>query len=144
MIHDLPPIRSVACGPSHMLAIAEDSEITENRDGSTYAWGRNNRGQLGISNKIDQYSPQKLYNLKEKFVKVSCGQNFSIGITKNSQIYFWGNYKFMCSSDNKDFKDYEEPIPFREMNTMSVKDVSVNYKNCLAINDKGEILEWGK
>ena len=54
MIPDLPPIESVSCGPNHMLAISEfHPENAELRDGATYAWGRNWRGQLGIGSKED-------------------------------------------------------------------------------------------
>lgn len=51
-----------------MVAISEfssnemggSSSNQEKRDGSTYAWGLNHRGQLGIGNREDQYEPVKI------------------------------------------------------------------------------------
>ena len=46
-----------------------------------FAWGLNHKGQLGIGNKEDQNEPARIQNAKEKFIKVVCGQNFSMGLT---------------------------------------------------------------
>ena len=82
MIPDLHSIKYVACGPSHMLAISDyNHEANDGRDGSTYVWGRNRRGQLGIGNKEDQNQPCRIINSKERFKKVACGQNFSLGLS---------------------------------------------------------------
>jgi alpha-tubulin suppressor-like RCC1 family protein len=43
-VPDLPPVVSVACGPMHMLAITEYSAENYEKDGTTYAWGKNSRG----------------------------------------------------------------------------------------------------
>ncbi len=55
---DLPEIDFIATGVNHMLAISRfNADTLQNLDpntvqnGKTYAWGKNLRGQLGISNK---------------------------------------------------------------------------------------------
>ena len=57
-IMDLPEIDFIACGLNHMIAISRynpDSMQSSNKNliqtGKTYAWGKNQRGQLGIGNK---------------------------------------------------------------------------------------------
>jgi alpha-tubulin suppressor-like RCC1 family protein len=67
----------LACGPNHMLAIQDkvkdhQRHSHEKFDGSTYAWGFNQKGQLGIGNLQDQTSPCKILTT-EKFHKVACG-----------------------------------------------------------------------
>ena len=47
----------MSCGQYHMLAIAENQGGNGKKDGSTYSWGRNYRGQLGIGSKENRYSP---------------------------------------------------------------------------------------
>ena len=44
LIQNLAPIKQVACGPNHMLAISEYNPENPIKDGSCYAWGRNWRG----------------------------------------------------------------------------------------------------
>ena len=142
LVPNLPPIASLALGPSHMLAIAQHSkDKTQDKFGMTYAWGLNSRGQLGVGGKDDVNVPTKIMNSKVLFKKVVCGQNFSIGISQSQQLYFWGNYKYMC--DIKVSKDVETPTFMKSFEKYTVKDIAVCYKRCVIINDKGEILVWG-
>lgn len=73
-------IEYIACGVDHMLAI---SRYTGDKgSGMTFAWGKNHKGQLGIGSKeYCQYEPQMIKNTKERFVKVACGHNYSLGLT---------------------------------------------------------------
>ena len=92
-IPQLNYVKSVACGPNHVIAICSTNQSS---DCSIYAWGKNWRGQLGIGNKDDQFSPTLLQLSKdERFVKVCCGRDFSIGLTKKTnKIFVWGNYRY--------------------------------------------------
>jgi alpha-tubulin suppressor-like RCC1 family protein len=47
----------------------------------------------------------------------------------------------MCG--NKEYKDLEEPTPFKELDMINIKDVACCYKYCIALNDKGEMFYWG-
>jgi len=90
----IPAVTYVHCGPSHMAAITEFVEDNESKNGTSYAWGRNSRGQLGIGSKEDKNSPTQILFTKEMFTKIVCGQNFTIGLSKNEQLYAWGNRKY--------------------------------------------------
>ncbi len=71
IIQGLAPIKYLCCGPNHMLAISDfNSELHDLKDGSTYAWGRNHKGQLGIGSKDDSNLPRKVILPKERFKKV--------------------------------------------------------------------------
>lgn len=125
-----------------MLAIGDfHPDPNEHKDGLTYAWGRNSRGQLGIGNHEDQNEPVKIQFAKEMFKKVVCGQNFSMGLTANGSVYFWGNYKYFCEKVNKDFL---EPTILKSLEGKWIKDIACCQYYCLVLNDKGEILQWGK
>jgi len=63
---------------------------------------------LGIGTKENQFSPCLIENTKERFKKVVCGTNFSVGLSHTHRVYFWGNFKYYCSY--KVTKDIEEPI----------------------------------
>ena len=119
-VPNLPEIDYISCGSDHMLAISRyDPESTLKAinpfykgpikgTGKTYAWGKNMRGQLGIGNKDNQYAPCIIENAKERFKKVACGINFSVGLSPTNRVYFWGNYKYFA--DLKRTRDVEEPL----------------------------------
>jgi RCC1 and BTB domain-containing protein len=52
-----------------------------------YAFGRNNEGQLGLENKIEQLTPQLISSLKKETIKkIACGYGHTMIITGN--FYF--------------------------------------------------------
>jgi alpha-tubulin suppressor-like RCC1 family protein len=48
-----PEFEYIACGVQHMLAIARYKGEDVKNSGTTYAWGKNFRGQLGLGNKAN-------------------------------------------------------------------------------------------
>src|SRR5207302_1392490 len=80
---------SVACKADHSILITDR--------GNAYSFGRNNEGQLGIGNFIDQYKPALIKPIEnEKFVLAACGgasdinQGFSILLTNKGRAYSCG------------------------------------------------------
>lgn len=73
---------------------------------------------------------------------MACGNNFSIGLSNTSRVYFWGNFKYFCN--HRFTKDIEEPMIITELETAEVTDIACDYKQCVALVDKGEIRIWGK
>ena len=118
MIPKLQGIKYIACGPNHMLAI---SDVNLKQDGSTFAWGLNTKGQLGIGNKEDQNKPYKITQAKEKFRKIVCGQNFTLGLSIENKVFFWGNQKYFCEKTTRDF---EEPTLLKGLEGKLYKDIS--------------------
>lgn len=125
-----------------MLAISEyNSENSEVVDGMTYSWGRNTKSQLGIGGRDDQNIPRKIMNAKERFKKVACGHNYSLGLSHSGQLYFWGNYNYSCDYSAK--KNIEEPVAIKHFEPFTIKDISCCYKYSIALTDKGEMQVWG-
>ena len=56
-------------------------------------------------------------------------------------MYFWGNYRYYCEKIQKDF---EEPTILRSLEGKQIRDIACSQFYCLVLNDKGEILQWGK
>ncbi len=70
---------SVALGGEHALAIRAD--------GSLWAWGQNNYGQLGDGSDTFQAEPVKV---GEGFAQVAAGHFHSAGIRKDGSLWLWG------------------------------------------------------
>jgi alpha-tubulin suppressor-like RCC1 family protein len=79
-------IRQVAVGLMHTLAVTDD--------GSVYAWGSNNFGQLGKGDRLPTTVPVLIPS--ESFdgrvvIAVAAGDNHSIALTDNGALYVWGD-----------------------------------------------------
>ena len=79
-----------------------------------YAWGRNDKGQLGTKEgKSTKYSPKEVKLQSERLVKVAAGWDFSLGLTaKTNKVLVWGNYRYNPS--DKTYRDIEEPIQVKD------------------------------
>lgn len=70
---------------AHVLAIKED--------GSLWAWGANDRGQLGIGSQSDASTPT-LVDSSLEWAEVACGTGHSMALTSDGKIYLWGDNTF--------------------------------------------------
>ena len=86
-------IIQLCCGGTHTLALSDQ--------GSVYAWGRADSGQLGIGktwlesadpSSIALETPQKIEAAfdGEKVVQVACGAFHSAAVTASGNVYMWG------------------------------------------------------
>ena len=73
-------VQKVAAGAYHTLAIQPD--------GSLYAWGLNDSGQLGIGNTMISASPVKVGS---GYVQVTAAGNFSLAIKSDGSLWAWGD-----------------------------------------------------
>ncbi|PFH36113.1 regulator of chromosome condensation (RCC1) repeat-containing protein [Besnoitia besnoiti] len=72
----------VAAGANHALAITDL--------GSTYAWGRNDCGQLGLGHTDDRWTPQVVCELSGHKTVFVAAQAASVALTKEKKLFAWG------------------------------------------------------
>ncbi|MDQ8193042.1 CARDB domain-containing protein [Coraliomargarita sp. SDUM461004] len=70
---------------AHILAIRTD--------GSLWAWGKNDRGQLGDGSQIDRVEPVQIGSATN-WKQVAAGQDFSVGLREDGFLYTWGDNSF--------------------------------------------------
>ena len=76
-------IRKIACGNEHSLALSFTGQV--------YAWGRNNRGQLGIGFEAQMTRPELVKSLSHLEVSdIACGSQHSGAICELGVLYSWG------------------------------------------------------
>ncbi len=74
---------SLAAGEEHSCGLASG--------GAAYCWGRNHRGQLGLSNTTDAPTPQAVVMPSGvSFVSLASGEQYSCGLTSTGSVYCWG------------------------------------------------------
>jgi alpha-tubulin suppressor-like RCC1 family protein len=62
--------------------------------GTAWAWGYNNRGQLGTNNTISMSSPVSVVGGFADWCQVSAGSDHSLGVRQNGTAWAWGtNYQ---------------------------------------------------
>ncbi|GFS88582.1 hypothetical protein NPIL_13451 [Nephila pilipes] len=77
-------IKSIACGPKHVLAISEENDV--------FAWGHGISGCLGLGNVSFQILPQLVQiHCEEQPEKVYCGADCSFLITKGKSLLVCGS-----------------------------------------------------
>ena len=77
-------IASVGAGDQHTLAVKTD--------GTLWAWGRNNQGQLGLGDTTNRSSPVQIGSLTT-WTKVSTSLNASAAVKTDGTLWTWGNGK---------------------------------------------------
>jgi len=59
-------------------------------DGTLWAWGKNDTGQLGDGTLIQKYSPTQI-GTATNWKMASCGEDFTVAIQTNGSLWSWGN-----------------------------------------------------
>uniref|UniRef100_A0A8C5PVV1 HECT and RLD domain containing E3 ubiquitin protein ligase 4 n=1 Tax=Leptobrachium leishanense TaxID=445787 RepID=A0A8C5PVV1_9ANUR len=81
---DAQNIVAVSCGEAHTLAL--------NDKGQVFSWGLATDGQIGLSG-VEEYIrvPRNIKSLSEvQIVQVACGHHHSLALSKESEVYAWG------------------------------------------------------
>ncbi len=79
-----PPKSLIAGGDYHTLAIR--------KDGSLWAWGKNDLGQLGLGDTSDRHTPTRVGSASN-WVAVAAGADHSLALKSNGTLWAWGyNY----------------------------------------------------
>ena len=78
-------IESVSCGFNHTMVLTTIGKL--------YIWGKNDEGQLGLSDYVHRYLPQEVY-FKEKINSICGGASHTLCTTSNGKIYTWGDNDF--------------------------------------------------
>ena len=80
--------------------------ICEGTEKKFLAWGRNDKGQLGIGNKQHALVPTQISmeNVEEedRFKKFVCGKDFSLGLCTTGNLYVWGNRWYLGQKESKE------------------------------------------
>lgn len=76
---------TLSCGLYHTVAIKND--------GTLWAWGRNESGQLGDNTTTDKHYPIQIGKAND-WAFVSCGDQFTIATKKDGTLWSWGKNEY--------------------------------------------------
>ena len=87
----LTDIQMIASGTNHVLALKND--------GTVWAWGYNNYGQLGDNTQITRYTPVQVLSEDansplQDIIYIAAGTNYSVAVNKKGEVWTWGQNNY--------------------------------------------------
>lgn len=118
---------SVSSGGSHTLAVK--------RDGSVWAWGANNYGQLGIAEAGDRTTPAFVMG---DAVAVSAGSTHSFAIKRDGTLWAWGDNTYGQLGDGSVGARFQ---PVQVMRNVAMVSAGAGFS--VALQKDGTVWTWG-
>uniref|UniRef100_A0A7N0U0P0 RCC1-like domain-containing protein n=1 Tax=Kalanchoe fedtschenkoi TaxID=63787 RepID=A0A7N0U0P0_KALFE len=131
-------LRAIACGGAHTLFLTEN--------GSVYAAGLNDFGQLGVSNSIDYATgPRQIAGLPKEIIQIAAGYHHSAAISADGELYLWGkNLNGQLGLGKKSENIVFTPTKVDCLNGITIRMVALGSEHSIAVTDNGEALSWGQ
>ena len=87
-VFDGERIDSICHGYDHTICVEKSKK-------EIYSWGENEYGQLGLGDKYDRDTPQKImFDFKSRIIFISCGVDYTMAVTESGEIYGWGDNRW--------------------------------------------------
>lgn len=137
-------IIGVAAGANHCLALKSD--------GTVWAWGKNDKGQLGDGTTTSKSNPvivNDLSNIKQ----VSAGGDFSMALDFDGNVYLWGSNEYgqlgITSSSSEGVVNVNGSatmavLPVKLNLEKTVKEISAGNGHAMAVDTDKNVWVWGK
>ena len=130
----------VSTGKVHFAVVTVEKEL--------YTWavpqgGEEIVGQLGHGNKSTYRSPKRVEAI-EGVIQVSCGEDFTVCVTDDHNVYSFGSDYYGCLGVDNELGDEvltPSPIPF--FNSHPVIEISCGQNHVFAITREKEVYSWG-
>ncbi|BDR52141.1 hypothetical protein KIM372_00480 [Bombiscardovia nodaiensis] len=136
---------SAGGGGQHSLALGNDYNL--------YAWGMNNKGQLGLGDTTDRLIPTKVTApTGVRFTSIAAGWDFSLARGNDGKVYAWGNNDNSMNADGGgqlgvgDTAARSTPtavVGLPASARFGVKSISTQGFTSLALGNDGNIYAWG-
>merc|ERR1719491_1687050 len=122
------PIRSIACGAHHSFIVSHS--------GAVYAWGKNNKGQLGLGDTDDRIFPTQVRSLRnQKICHVACGAEHTVCLTEEGGVFSFGSGQYgQLGHGSK--SDEQLPRKIIELMGTEVTQIECGRKHTLAFVDQ--------
>jgi alpha-tubulin suppressor-like RCC1 family protein len=131
-------VKAIAAGGSHSMAL--------NAAGEVYAWGDNNRGQLGNNNTPNgSLSPTAVATPPAGVIGIASGGSHSLALADTGEVWSWGANGLGQLGDNNSGTDAPAPTQVTP-NAGFVRAVSIaaGADHSLALTYDGKVFAWGK
>jgi len=111
-------------------------------DGSVWAWGWNEEGQLGanVGCRLTPIRVPGLYNI----VDIDVGMLFSVALSAEGVVYAWGRNRLgTMGDDTLDDQSRARPVPGLREDGRFIQ-ISAGHEHVLALHSTGRVYSWGR
>ena len=162
MIKDLLNYRinDIVCGSNHCIAYGNIRDINKkeitNKDIYLFSWGDNKYGQLGVNDRLKNYSktPIQIKINNEDVIKncnikmLVSGINFSGILLDNGKLFLWGDNQFKQISPQFENKNFFYPVEisydFFDNKKAKINRIITSANSTLLVTDRNNLLINGK
>ncbi|XP_068689491.1 regulator of chromosome condensation-like [Montipora capricornis] len=130
--------KDIFCGSYSTFAVAQD--------GSVFAWGLNNYGQLGTGDVETLYAPVKvdsLTSLCDKCVRIASGQHHTIVLDEAGKVYTMGRAEYGRLGLGEDAKETSLPVKVTALESNPIQDIACGEAVSFAVSCNGDLYSWG-
>ncbi|MBQ9985819.1 MAG: hypothetical protein IJP38_05880 [Oscillospiraceae bacterium] len=141
ILDSLTSIIDIAAGGGSALALKND--------GTVWAWGANQYGQLGNNSTTDSVSPVQVETVDGNLTNVTAiamGEKNGFAITADGAVYAWGDNTYGQLGNNS---TTQSSVAVRVVGANNegylsgIKSISVGNSHVLALKINGEVYGWG-
>ncbi len=140
---NLEGIAAIAAGGAHTLALK--------KDGTVWAWGRNNKGQLGDDTDDDRKTPVQVKgpggkkNL-EGIISIAAGELHTIAVKNDGSVWGWGynnDWQLGDGTSKKRLTPVQVKGPGGQGFLEGIVAVAAGSTHTLALKKDGTVWAWG-
>ena len=134
-----------ACPPNHGTYLAVDASLGAHAlaldaNGKVWAWGRNNRGQLGFGSITSFVNKPGQVNIPTRIVRIAAGENHSLALDEHGKVWAWGEG---ASGQLGTGSLSAASLPKQVSLSANVVAVAAGGAFSLALDNQGRIWAWG-
>ncbi|HLY09783.1 MAG TPA: RCC1 repeat-containing protein [Planctomycetota bacterium] len=132
-IPGLSNVRAVAAGLFHSLALLSD--------GTVWAWGTNDEGQLGDGTQTSRIDPVVVTNLTD-ITALAAGSYHSLALASDGRVWAWGGL-FRTPQGAGTATASGTSLPLVVPNLSAVQAIGAGYFYSVALRSDGSLWSWG-
>jgi alpha-tubulin suppressor-like RCC1 family protein len=129
-----PILGAVAAGESHTVTLKDD--------GTVWAWGRNNYGQVGNGSLTNILYPTQLTTLTNSIVEVAAGTSHTVALDPVGQVWAWGRNQAGQLGDGTT-STRSKPILVSSLGN-AVHTIEAGEEFTVAVKENGSVWAWGR
>ena len=144
------PVQSLACNTTTLphvtaspwtarLSASQTHSLALKSDGTVWAWGRNEDGELGNGTTIDQHTPVQA-SIPMSVSQVATGWYHSLALGTDRTVWAWG---YNGEGQLGDGTTSARPTPVRAGTLSGVVGVSAGQYHSVAVRSDGTVWAWG-